>query len=478
MSVADRHTTTSATWRLGFQSLQEENPDPVDLEVEGSVPVDLAGTLYRIGPARHEVHGDRNGSWFDGDGMVHALRFAAGRVSYRNRFVRTRKMADEDAAGQRRYGGLGSPSPVGGLRRLRQFTSGTGNPANTNIVAHGGTLLALCEAGRPYRLDPVTLETLGVDDLGAIPEGETFGAHAKQDPATGELWNIGFRRTRSLRMSLYRRDLAGRTSVLARVPLPFNTVVHDFALTPTKAVIVVHPLVMAAVPVGILSKRTAVLDLFHWAPNLGTRIVVVDRTNGELAHYATEAFLLHHTANAFDEGDDVILDLCAYPDDTIHRLFRAPLAGTWPEVRHGWPERFRLTRSGRVHRRRISDGPFEFPRVAPSAWLSEHRHIYGVSGYLGQPISLDTETGRTTQLWHRPAEHAGEPIPVPKPGARADTDIWLLTIVLTTQGRSELRIFDGSELDAPPVARVRLPHFLPFDFHGNWLPENGPATLS
>ncbi len=97
---------------------------------------------------------------------------------------------------------------------------------------------------------------------------------------------------------------------------------------------------------------------------------------------------------------------------------------------------------------------------------------------MGQPVTLDTETGSVTTLWHRSGEHAGEPIPVPKPGATADTDVWLLILVLSLDGRTELRIFDGNELGAPPVARVPLPHVIPFDFHGNWLPADTGTTLS
>jgi all-trans-8'-apo-beta-carotenal 15,15'-oxygenase len=469
-------TAEATGWRLGFQTLEAEHVDPVELEIEGMVPDDLTGTLYRIGPARHDVHGERNGSWFEGDGMVHALSFASGRVSYRNRFVQTRKMANEAAAGRRLYGGLGSPSPVGGLRRLRQLKSVAGNPANTHVVAHAGTLFALCEGGLPYRLDPVTLATTGPDDLGVIPDGETFTAHAKQDPVTGELWNIGFRRSPTVRVSLYRRDPVGRTRVVTRRPMPLNTTVHDFALTPTKAVIVASPLVLPRIPVQLMSKRV-LLDVARWKPQLGTRIMVIDRTNGDVRHYATDAFLMHHTANAFDDGDDVVLDLCAYPDDSIFDLFRAPLAGSWPEVRHGWPERLRLGSNGDVERRRLADVAFEFPRVAPRSWLSEHRNIYGVSGYLGQPIALDIETGAIARLWHRPDEHAGEPIPVPKPGATTDDDVWVLTLVLDLDDRTELRVFDGRDLAAPPVARVMLPHVVPFDFHGSWLPENASTTL-
>lgn len=37
---------------------------------------------------------------FDGDGMVHACRIKDGRVSYANHWVRTSKLAQEQAAGK------------------------------------------------------------------------------------------------------------------------------------------------------------------------------------------------------------------------------------------------------------------------------------------------------------------------------------------------------------------------------------------
>lgn len=475
--VTETRVTQTRRWRLGFESIETEQVEPVELPVEGIIPAELAGTLYRIGPARHDVYGDRNGSWFDGDGMAHSLRFSGGRVWYRNRFVQTTKKNDEDAARRRIYGGLGTASPVGGIQKLRRLASTASNPANTNIVAHGGELFALCEGGQPYRLDPHTLATIGADDLGVIPAGETYTAHAKHDPVTGEMWNIGFRFAPTARVSLYRRTTTGTTSVVARRPMPLNTIAHDWALTPTRAVIIASPLVMPRVPLGILSQRRTMLDLLRWKPQLGSRIMVIDRANGDVQHYRTEAFLLHHTANAFDDGDDTVVDLCAYPDASIFDLFRAPLAGVWPDVRHGCPERFRLTPRGEVGRRKLSDGALEFPRVAPRSWLAEHDRVFGVTGYLGQPVVLDTTTGEVTRLGDGPDEHAGELVPVPKLDAKSDDDVWLLTLVLGHQDMTQLRIFDGGSLGSGPVARVTLPRVMPFDFHGNWRPEHASATL-
>jgi all-trans-8'-apo-beta-carotenal 15,15'-oxygenase len=465
-------------WQLGFRSLEDEVVEELELKTEGTVPADLAGTLFRIGPARHEVNGKRNAYWFEGDGMVHALRVENGRVFYRNRFLVTAKRREDEAmaeAGQQRF----TPATLGRqLRRVRQPWK-LFNPANTNVVVHNGELLALCEIGRPYRVDLSSLETVGEDDFGVIPPTETYIAHGKLDPSTGELWNIGFKLgLPPVRVTLYRRDATGRTTVVARHPMPLPTIAHDIALTPTKVVVVACPWTPSRFPIGLILGQGALLDHLRWQPKLGTRIMVFDRTNGDARVYDTRPFMLHHTVNAFDDGDDVVLDLCPHPDITITtHIFQDLLTGTWPAVNQSWPERIRLRADGRVDHRRLADIPFEFPRVAPRSWLTEHRWVYGLSGYLGGPVALDTETGTVTSLPHGNDEYAGEPVPVPKPGARSDTDVWLLTVVLSETNDSELRIFDGNDLGAPPVARVLLPHVMPFDFHGSWLPAGATMTI-
>src|SRR5207248_4490232 len=140
--------------------------------------------------------------WFDGDGMVHALEVHGGRARYRNRFVATDKKREEDAAGARLYGGFGTPpagSPIARMRRAIPKSA-----ANTNVVFHGGKLLALWEAGRPWRLDPLTLATIGEDDMGgALGPRSALSAHPKLDRETGEMWNFGVEYGPSTNVSLY-----------------------------------------------------------------------------------------------------------------------------------------------------------------------------------------------------------------------------------------------------------------------------------
>ena len=68
----------------GFAPVQREIT--VDLtDIEGEIPRDLHGMHVRNGPNRQFAAPGRY-HWFDGDGMLHALRFEGGRVQYQNRW--------------------------------------------------------------------------------------------------------------------------------------------------------------------------------------------------------------------------------------------------------------------------------------------------------------------------------------------------------------------------------------------------------
>ena len=66
---------------------------------------------------------------------------------------------------------------------------------------------------------------------------------------------------------------------------------------------------------------------------------------------------------------------------------------------------------------------------------------------------------------------ASEPIFVPRSGASAEGDGYLLaTIYRGAENRSDLAVFDAATLEQGPIAAAELSHRVPFGFHGNWRP--------
>src|SRR2546427_82244 len=73
-------------------------------------------------------------------------------------------------------------------------------------------------------------------------------------------------------------------------------------------------------PLGFLTGWRSYGESLHWRPEAGTQLAVVDRASHEVWWYRAAPFMMFHTINAWDDGDTLTLDVCAYPDGSIMRL--------------------------------------------------------------------------------------------------------------------------------------------------------------
>ena len=190
----------------GYANLEEESDYWIDPDsVSGTIPADLQGTLFRSCTGRNKIGEQQFGHWFDGDGMINAVTFKDGRIHFKNRFVRTPKYINETAQQRILYRGVGTQIPGGFLKNIFRTP---GNAANTNVILHAGKLLALWEGGKPYELDPATLETVGEYNYdGMLSAGQPFSAHSRRDPRTGYLYNFGVFGVPKPKLHFYKIDL-------------------------------------------------------------------------------------------------------------------------------------------------------------------------------------------------------------------------------------------------------------------------------
>src|SRR5258706_9515404 len=201
--------------------------DDFELKVVGHIPDALAGAYYRNGPnPQFDPPGRYVG--YLGDGMIHAFflepnkdgdRAHGGRAHYRNRWVRTPRWLAENEAGRPLFGFLGDPSDPSVANVPR-------GSANTNVVHHGGKLMALQEYSEPFELDPKGLERGGY-----LNTGGNFTAHPKLDPETGEMvWFAYFSGSErfSKLIDFGVTDKTRKGTRRDRFAAPYASMIHDF----------------------------------------------------------------------------------------------------------------------------------------------------------------------------------------------------------------------------------------------------------
>jgi len=463
---------------LGFRSLSEaEESTARRLPVEGDLPEWLSGALVRNGPGSFEFGDERATHWFDGLAMLRRYGFEDGEVRYTSRFLRTE--AYEDA----RDGGTAGEFATGGglLREAGRWLRALGPPestdnANVHVVRFGDHHVALTEAPRRVAFDPETLATRGEfrfrDDLAE----HMSTAHLTVDPHGRETVGYAVEFGRSPQYHLYRVPFdEPRRERFASVPAEGPGYVHDCSLTENYALLVEPPLRISILR-ALAPGGDGMLDALEYDPDRETRFVVVDRDTGEVvAEPRTPSFFVFHHVNAFEDGDDVVLDLVEFEDaDIVDSLSFEALSGdAFAAAPPGRLVRRRIDpAAGEVERSRRYDGGLELPTVPRAVRGREYRYAYGQAtdrrGANGL-LKADLERNTASEWWER-GVYVEEPRMVQRPDAdREDDGVVLAPALHTGEERTMLLVFDAETLTE--LARAPLPHAVPFGFHGRYFPK-------
>ena len=443
-----------------------------DLPVIGEVPADLNGAFFRNGPNAHFPPQGRY-HWFDGDGMIHAVYFDRGRVTYRNRYVRTACFREEDAAGRALWPGIMDPP-----RRDRPDMP-LKDTSNTDVKFHAGRLVTMWYlAGQPYHVDPWTLETIGPADFKGTLHTHV-SAHSKVDEQADEFVYFDYTRTWPY-MSFGIAGPDGTIRKTVNVELPGPGLPHDMAFT--KKHVILHDLSLTYDPEAFAAGRHK-LRFFGERP---ARFAVIPRdgTEKDVRWFEAEPCFIYHVVNAWDDGDEVVMVACRYktPRD---------LAGAPDELRYAkaiahlqmdaylYEWRFNL-RTGQTRERLVDDTlNSEFPMM--NSWLQGvptrySYHILMKNRALGAQfagiVKYDCTDGRFTAFsagdhyWYSEAPFA------PADAEAAEDDGYLVSFVTDMQQqKTEIQVFDarGTGIGDGPVARIPLPRRVPHGFHGTWV---------
>jgi carotenoid cleavage dioxygenase-like enzyme len=446
------------------------------LPVEGELPVDLAGSYYRNGANPRFQPANRYHP-FDGDGMVHAVHIDNGGASYRNRWIATEALEDELAAGHSWSPGVMGPFDYS----VSPF--GIKDTANTDLFCLNDELVALWyNAGNPCALDPRTLDTLhpfAID--GRTPR--RMSAHSKVDWATGELLFFDYGDEPPY-LTYGVTDARGKLLHEEAIDLPGPRLPHDIGFTTNYTIL--HDLPFFH-DIDVLRKHHMRVLTFH--RDIPTRFGIIGRhaPGSSIRWFECEPCYILHVSNCWEAGDWVVMDGCrsenpmprAHGDEgeLSHMLAYMRLEAN----NYRW--RFNL-RTGEVREGPIDDLNTEFNKTNPLFGGRQSRFAYhqriptfeegGATLRFTGLVKYDNETGRRWQWDYGPGVFGSEAVFAPKVGATAETaedDGYVVNITTDSRDwRSHFQVFDATDIEQGPIARVELPQRVPAGFHATWRP--------
>ena len=454
----------------GFAPIHMECDAP-DLVVEGEIPRELRGVFFRNGPnPQYAPRG--NYHWFGGDGMIHGFYIADGKVSYKNRYIQTLVWKKEREAGRSLFSPMDPDNSDESVKSLAHD-----GVANTNILYHGGKLLALEEAHAPFELNPATLESVGPYTYGGKLEGPVT-AHPKIDPETGEMLFFGYNADGliSEHLSFHVADKKGKLIRSERFKAPYAAMVHDFMVTREHVIFPIMPLT------GSMDRFATGEPIYAWEPSKDVHIGIMPRsgTTSDIRWFKGDPVYVFHAMNSHTDGDKVICDVCEFAEAPLF----PQLDGTLPDPKKAVARLTRWTfdlsqNSDDFKSERLDDTVCEFPRLDDRYAMSQYRYGYmacnsqaadKVGGFDGLG-RVDHQTGKIETYHVGDARATNEPVFVPRTEDAAEGDGFLMANIYDANRKaSQLVILDAQNVAAGPIATAYLDHRIPYGFHGNWAP--------
>ena len=480
-------------------------------DIEGQIPTELEGTLLRNGPAMY-VRGEGaerfEKSYLDGDGMVTSVAIKDGKAYFRNKFVRT-----EDFDKEEKLGKYTEPSiftardprkPAFFWRLFNDILAGNLKRKQNgayNVLNWGGNLVAV-DYKKPYELDPDTLDTIGhaASPLSSVMHTSHYRTVDEPDGSgrrcVAFLNEVDWR-SETTKAVFYEFDEAGNEVSRRAYDYPASYV-HDLVVTDNYYILFDCPIKIdfPAVFTKYIFQKSCLSELICEDTDRRPLFRLFPRRGDSREVITIEAdywcYAYHHV-NGFENSDGkIFFDTCTWDKFT---LYFTDICS--PNGQENFP-RMKLSRfvidvdSRKATHHCLSDLPCELPITSWDYTGKPYRHMYlsssvgtneaGVNGPMQALTKVTLPTidalGDALEQEWIPGESkfAMEPFFVARKGAIDEDDGWVVALVHDANyaksdfgGRgTEMVIIDAKKFEEGPVARIRLPVYIPFGVHGSW----------
>lgn len=361
--------------------------------------------------------------------------------------------------------------------------------ANTNAFIHAGKLWAMKEDSPALLMDPASMETIGFEKFGGRMTGQTFTAHPKIDPATGNMVAIGCAASGLCTDDVTCMEVSSSGELVREVwfKVPYYCVMHDFGITQDYLVLHIVP------SIGSWERLEAGLPHFGFDTTTPVYLGIIPRRDDvradDIRWFKRDNCFASHVLNAWQEGSKVHFVTCEaknnmfpfFPD--VHGApFNGREAMSYPT---DWVVDLASNGEAFAAIERLSDTACEFPRIDDRFAGRQTRHGWFVEMDMQRPVELrggstggllmnclfhkDFATGEEQHWWCGPVSSLQEPCFVPRSKTAPEGDGWIVQVRNCLEdARSDLLIFDAQAIAQGPLATVHIPIRLRFGLHDNW----------
>ncbi len=457
--LAYRNPSAEGTWVL--------------TKVEGKVPRDLNGTLYRVAPGQKENHGVALKHLFDGDAFLSGYSFRAGKVTLRAQFLDLPERLEELKANRMIYGEFGTmppPTPDGKPTPRRSK-----NQPNVNVIYWDNVLLGLSEGGHPTEIDPANLAYRGRHDFyGTLPGDVPFTAHPKFDPVTGEGYSFGVQQGMGTALKVYRMNPDGKLTQIYSLPQKGYFMIHDMLLSKEHLIFVIPP-VRFDLPTLFSGKATPA-DALRYFEKEPTRFLILRRDGtGTPITIEQPAKMVFHHGNAFEREGKITIDTFLSSDNSVLETLYSWSKDKLPAMTQ--PKLTRLVldpiKGSALSGTELAEAQ-EFPRFDFRRAGDEAHYLYTLESALKEDpfannalVRRDFKQGSVKRVDAGKGRTFGEAVFVPHPSQKEEDRGWLLMQGYdATRDENFLEIRDAATMDFE--ARVWTGQHFPLGFHGNF----------
>ncbi len=472
----------------GFNTPSRIEADIADLVHTGEIPRELSGAFYRVQPDPQFPPRLGDDISFNGDGMITRFHFHDGQCDFRQRWAKTDKWKLENEAGKALFGAYRNP-----LTDDESVKGQIRSTANTNAFIFGGRLWAMKEDSPALVMDPATMETFGFEKFGGKMTGETFTAHPKIDPKTGNMIAIGYAASGLCTDDVTYMEISPAGELIREVwfKVPYYCMMHDFGVTEDYLVVHIVP------SIGSWERLEQGKPHFGFDTTMPVYLGVIPRRDEvqaeDIRWFKRDNCFASHVMNAWQDGTKIHFDIPEaknnmfpfFPD--VHG---APFNGMEAmSYLTRWTVDLASNSDDFESVTKLTETAGEFPRIDDRFTGLPYRYGWMLEMDYKRPVELkggsaggllmnclcliDHQTGAEQHWWCGPVSSLQEPCFIPRSKDAPEGDGWIVQVCnRLEEHRSDLLLFDALDIAKGPIATIQVPIRLRFGLHGNFAPAD------